>query len=131
MSNAATAGSNVVPVKRSPCCVLGKTFETNEFFFCLSKVLRTVNASTRTVSYKSIFNGHQENTFLSLSLSWFSSNVIFLILTIAIKITRSIFNRVKNIAVNKKNDIIDDETWESKQDKNSSQVKRVHGLTCF
>ena len=101
MSNAATAGSNVVPVKRSPCCVLGKTF------------------------------GHQENTFLRLSLSWFSSNSTFLLLTIAIKITCSIFNTVKNIAVNKKNDIIDDETWESKQDKNSFQVKRVHGLTCF
>ena len=66
------------------------------------------------LSLTKVFNGHQENTSLSLSLS-----SIFLLLTIGSKITCNIFNRVKDIAINKtKKDIIDDEKWASKQDKN-------------
>ena len=48
------------------------------------------------LSLTKAFNGQQENTSLSLSLS-----SIFLLLTIASKITCSIFNRVKDIAINK------------------------------
>ena len=37
------------------------------------------------LSLAKAFNGHQETTFLSLSLSCFSSNSTFLLLTIASK----------------------------------------------